>query len=153
MTHLFRRSAPLAVAGAIVASAIGLASTLAAAIRRLIAGNVALASRFLKTLGRDRGPTEAPLLRSPYLPVRVHILNLLLILRDGCATDMPDGGLRFQLPINRQDIAATVGTRPETVSRIVRELGNDGIANFHRQQVDVPDIDRVLDIAHLSMPA
>jgi len=124
----------------------------AAAIHRLIGGSVALASRFLKTLARDRGPTEAPLLRSPHLPVRVRILNLLLILRDGCATELPDGSLRFHLPINRQDIAAMVGTRPETVSRVVRELGDDGIAIFSRQQVDVPSIDRVLEIAHMSLP-
>ena len=125
----------------------------AATIHRLMEGKVVLALRFLKTLARDRGPTEAPLLRSPHLPVRVRILNLLLILRDGCATDLPDGSLRFQLPIKRQDIAAMVGTRPETISRAIRELGNDGIAIFRRQQVDVPDIDRVLEIAHISMSA
>jgi CRP/FNR family transcriptional regulator, polysaccharide utilization system transcription regulator len=123
----------------------------AAAIRQLIEGNVALASRFLKTLARDRGPTEAPLLRGPHLSVRVRILNLLLILREDCATDLPDGSIRFQLPIKRQDIAAMVGTRPETVSRVVRELREDGVAVFHRQQVDVPDIDRVLELAHMSM--
>jgi hypothetical protein len=34
----------------------------------------------------------------------------------------------------------------------VRELREDGVAVFHRQQVDVPDIDRVLELAHMSMP-
>lgn len=117
-----------------------------APVRQLLERNPALGLRFLRTLARDRGPSEAPLLRSPHLPVRMRLVHLLLVLKDSCAASSTDGELVLELPLSRSDIAAMVGARAETVTRTIRDLQDEGVVRFCGRQVIVPELDRLLDI-------
>lgn len=108
-------------------------------VRRLLKGYPGLARRFLTTLARDRGPTQSLLLRNPRLPARVRLINLLLIF--GNHTNAPDsnGELRFDLPINRQQVASLIGVRAETLSRAIAALREENLAIFKDREVIIPN--------------
>jgi hypothetical protein len=38
-----------------------------------------------------------------------------------------------------------LGTRPESLSRLIRDLETDGVAHFGSRQIVVPDLDALLD--------
>ncbi len=122
------------------------------AVESLIDQQPQLAIRFLRTLARDRGPSEALLLRSPQLPVNIRVLHFLITLMDRCATSVPPEGLEYEIPLKRKDIAAMVGTRYETLSRAIKQVEAEGIAHFDRQRVRVPSIRRLFEAARQAMP-
>jgi len=47
---------------------------------------------------------------------------LLLALKDRFATVNDEGDMTIELPLSRQDLAAMIGTRPETIARSIRAL-------------------------------
>lgn len=105
--------------------------------------------QFLRTLARDRGPPDALLLRGRYTPVRIRLILLLLILKDRYAKSTRDGGLIFQLPLSRGDIASMLGTRPESVARIIKELNQQGTIVFHGRKVTVTNLAILYEEANL----
>ncbi len=102
-----------------------------------------LMQRFLKTLARDRGPAEGLLLRNPQLPVRIRVINLLLVLSEHVHTPGNDGPIKFFLPLKRQQIASMVGARNETLSRTLAALQEEGLASFRGREVVIPDYGRL----------
>lgn len=118
-------------------------------VERLLDANPAFSRRLLRTLARDHGPPQALLLRGQHLPLRVRLINLLLILKDRCAEVQPDGALVFELPLARHDLAAMVGVRPESIARAFKELEGEGLLLIRRRRVTVPSIERLLEIAGL----
>ena len=63
-----------------------------------------------------------------------------------------DGRTVIRLPLARQDIAAMLYTRPETVARVIGALTRDGIALFQGKVVTVPDIDALALEAECASP-
>jgi CRP/FNR family transcriptional regulator len=121
-----------------------------AAVREILESNPAFALRLLRTVARDRGPLEAPLLRGPWLSVRVRLVHLLLVHRDRCSETLPDGRLLFELPLTRRDIASMLGVRPESISRAIQDLQDEGVASFRGRRV-VSTLDRLLGVAKVEM--
>lgn len=103
----------------------------------------ALGRRFLKSLAIDPGPADAVLLRNAFLPARIRLAHLLLILAEHCLNDPPEGEVCYRLPVKRKHIAALIGTSGETVSRTIRELEEDSLAFFDHRNVHIPNIDRL----------
>lgn len=70
------------------------------------------------------------------------VINELLISarRFGQPTD---DGKGLQVNINQQDIAEQSGMARETVSREMTKLKNQGLINFERQQLIIPDISQL----------
>lgn len=94
---------------------------------------------FFRTLARDRGPRDALLLRGQHIPVRIRLVNLLLLMNtDEVCPD--DGVCVLRLPMLRRDIAALLAARPESIARAIKELGQDGIAKFNGRTVTIPDL-------------
>lgn len=124
-----------------------------ATVREQVRRDPAVAIELLKLLARDPGPVQAPMLRSPYLPVRVRLAHLLILLRERCASDDGHGGLVYSLPVQRGDIAAMLGTRIETVARTIRALEGAGVATFAKgRRVHVPEPERLYEAAGLALP-
>jgi CRP/FNR family transcriptional regulator len=111
----------------------------------------ALVRRFLYTLARDRGPADGLLLRSQHTPVRVRLVYLLLILLDDYGSKLSDSSTEYRLPLKRYDIGSLIGSRPESVTRAIRELERDGVAFFRHRHVSVPDMARLFDEANISV--
>ncbi len=117
-----------------------------ASVESMIASSSALARRFLQIIGRDPGPQDALLLRGQR-PLRVRLIYLLMILRKFYGEGLREGNdLRFSLPITRLQIAALLGARPESVTRAIKELEQDGILLFHGKEVNIPDLETVLTL-------
>lgn len=116
-----------------------------AAVDRLMAHDAALTRSFLGRLARDLRREEEVRVQAMTRPVRARVAALLLLLRDHHATAADDGTLTIELPLSRRDIASYVGTRPETVARVIRQLERDGVTRFQGQRVTVPDLDALLD--------
>jgi CRP/FNR family transcriptional regulator len=116
-------------------------------MHQLLDSNPALIRWFLRELASDRGPPNALLLRGQHMSIRERVANLLLILRDNFAITDAQGGLVFQLPIRRQEMAALVGVRPETLSRVIRDLEQEGLATFDGRRIVVPQPDQLMRIS------
>lgn len=112
-------------------------------VDRLVADSGQLAGRFLRVLARDPGPADALLLRGSKLPLRIRFMFMLLLLKERTNSVGVDGNMNFQLPLTRQDMAALLGARPESITRVIRELEEDGIAIFHGREVTVPDAENL----------
>jgi CRP-like cAMP-binding protein len=115
-----------------------------ATVRTLLNHNPALGLQFLQTVARELGAAEERILQSATLNVRARFAHLLLVLRDRYATSGKDGTFALELPLARQDLAAMIGIRPETMSRAIKRLEEDGVAYFSGRSVQVPDVKRLL---------
>ncbi len=103
-----------------------------------------LAHRFLKTISRDRGPADGLLLRNPQLPVRIRLINFLIILGEHLYANGDNRQFSLTLPLQRQQIASMIGTRSETLSRTIAELEASGLVHFVRREVRIPDYGNLL---------
>jgi len=116
-----------------------------AAVRRLLDQNPAIGERFLTRLARDLEDAEHARLDLQASSVRARLAHLLLVLKDRHGRADHGGSVVIDLPLSRQDVAAMIGARPETVSRAIKGLAEDGVARFAGREVVVPDLDRLLD--------
>lgn len=113
-------------------------------VRSLIGHNPALGLRFFKHAAQDLDAAEEKVLQTASLSVRARFAHLLLVLRDRYAIKDDKGGLVMDLPLSRQDLAAMIGTRPESMSRTIRSLEEDDIAHFSGRRVHVPHVAALL---------
>ena len=115
------------------------------AVKRLLDHNSQLGLQFLQRVSEDLREAEEGKLAAVSLPVRARFAHLLLTLKDRHGVMNDDGVLKIELPMSRQDIAALLGARPETVARTIRALEEDGVASFDGREVQVDDLDSLLD--------
>ncbi|MCA9520748.1 MAG: Crp/Fnr family transcriptional regulator [Myxococcales bacterium] len=77
--------------------------------------------------------------------IRTRVLQFLYDVADEFGDYNDEGQLVISLPLSRQDIASYMGVRHESITRTIRDLARDGIAIFHKREVTIDDIDRLLD--------
>ena len=116
-----------------------------AAVKALIHRNPAVGLAFLRRLSDDVDRSEEERVKALSLPLRARAAHLLLVLKDRSASADEQGRLTIELPFSRRDMAAMLGTRPESLSRLIRVFESDGIAHFGTREVMVPDLDVLLD--------
>ena len=118
-------------------------------VRSLLEKNPTLGLRFLKHAARDLDDAEEKVLQSTTLPVRARFAHLLLVLKDRYGVAGEDGALVLELPLSRQDMAAMIGIRPETMSRIIRRFEVGDIAHFSGRRVHAARIeDLIRELGH-----
>lgn len=117
----------------------------------LLSRNPALALRFAQRLASDLESAEEHKLQAS-LSVRVRISHLLLALKERFGVRAADGSWFFTVPLSRQDMAAMVGTRPETVIRTLSELEADGLVSINRRQITIPALDPLIDATGIEQP-
>lgn len=113
-------------------------------IRRLLEVNPHLGERFLEHSFSDLDETETEHAKSMTLSLKARFLHVLLIFyeRQGYR-DATDNHF-VELPIQRVELASLVGARPESISRLVRNLEDEGILQFDKRRVRFRDMDAVL---------
>lgn len=116
-----------------------------AVVRSILERNPTLGLRFLKRATRDLDAAEEKVLLGATMTVRARVAHLLLVLRDRFATSVGKGSFTLELPLSRQDLAALIGTRPESMSRTIKSLEDDGVAHFSGRTVHVPELEHLLD--------
>ncbi len=122
-------------------------SVLASRVLPLVRARPELGMRFLKRLAEDLDKSDQSRLGYVTMSVRARLAELLVSLRDDFGSVDEAGDLVLELPLARQDLAASIGARPESISRAIRELEEDSVARFSGRFVTVPDLDALLDAA------
>jgi CRP/FNR family transcriptional regulator, anaerobic regulatory protein len=115
------------------------------ALRDMLGHNPTLGLNFLTHLAEDLDSAEESILQNSALSVRTRLVHLLLTLKDRFAGVTDDGTIELSLPLARQDLAALLGTRPETIARTIHALESDSVATFTGRIVRIPDLDMLLN--------
>src|SRR5664280_282212 len=79
--------------------------------------------------------------RQATLSNRHKLVHLLLVLVQRHGHQHTNGSQSIELPVSRRDLASMVGTRHETISRIIGRLETDGVAYFSGRQVTIPNVE------------
>ena len=88
---------------------------------------------------------EEKYIRAAVLPVKSRVLNFLLTLNEQSGSRTDSGEHILDIPLSRRDLASAVGATPETLSRTLRQIEDDGLAIFDGKQIRIPDLQPVLD--------
>lgn len=111
----------------------------------LLDGNPQLLMAFVRHSIRDLDAAKEFILRQAWLPVRARLAHVLLSLRERFASVQDDGTFIISLPLSRQDLADLLGTRPETITRILQQMQSDGVLSVDDSTLVVPDLDNLLN--------
>lgn len=117
----------------------------------LVAGNSTLSQRFLKRSIGELEHAHDMMFRQATLSNRHKLVHLLLVLVQRHGRPHPNGSQSIELPVSRRDLASMVGTRHETISRIIGRMETDGVAHFSGRQVVIPSVQVLAaEIGHLA---
>ena len=114
------------------------------AVRRILGHNPKLGLQFLGRATRELEEAHEAMLQSSTLSNRARFIHLLALLLRRHGRRGPDGSGSIHLPLNRRDLAGMIGTRHETLSRIIGRLEAEGLANFSGREVHVANIGALL---------
>ncbi len=116
-----------------------------ASLDNLMAQSPDVAVRFTRRVARDLREIEELYLLTTTQPVRKRLAHLLLGLQTRYCNEEADlDEAIIELPLSRQELAAAIGTRPETIARTIKKLEEDGLALFKGRLVTIPSIDQLL---------
>ena len=114
-------------------------------IRDLLRRDPSLGERFLRRSLSDFRHLEDDYFIARTMDVQSRFLHVLMVFYEQFGTEDEDAGHMVDLPINRQDIAALVGTAPESLSRAARRIEEAGLVEFTGKRVRFRDLDALFD--------
>lgn len=113
-------------------------------MRTIILRNPAVGLKFLQRAAKALGDAEERFHQSVTLSVRARFAHLLLVFNEHCGIEMGDGSIALELPVSRSDLAAMLGVRRESISRVIHELQESGIARFTGPSVHVLKVNKLI---------
>jgi CRP/FNR family transcriptional regulator len=116
-----------------------------AAVRRLLERNSQLSLNFLESTTRALGYAEEDYFQNATHSLRTQLIRQLLVFKGRYGKKSADGTIRLDLPISRGDMAAMFGVRPESLSRAIRELRDDGLVRFSGRTAHILDVEELFD--------
>ncbi len=119
-----------------------------ATLTALLAADPAFGLRFLKRSIFELEHAHDTMFRQATLSNRHQLVHLLLVLVRKHGRRRVDGSQSVDLPVSRRDLASMIGTRHETISRIIGRLETDGVAHFSGRQVVIPDVEALAAEIH-----
>jgi CRP/FNR family transcriptional regulator len=114
-------------------------------VRQLLSRSPSLGERFLHRSLQDARQLEDELVEAKTIGVRERFLHLLMIFYEKYGRQDAAIGHVLDIPVTRQDMAALIGTAPETVSRTISKIDADGLISFKGQRAVIPDLDMVFE--------
>lgn len=117
--------------------------------RTILDENSGLALRALEVLAARLNESNQRITRLSTMPVEKRVASSLLKLVKKFGKEK-EGNQLIDLPLSRNDLAEMTGTTPETVSRIMSQMQNDGIILSGRQWVAISDISALESLATVS---
>jgi CRP/FNR family transcriptional regulator len=113
----------------------------------LLESDAELLKGLINQMADDLKVADKIRIQTIHLRVRSRLACFLLSLRDRHGTVDESGNLILTLPLTRREMASTIGTRPESLSRAIRALESTGSARFAGKRVVIKDLDDLLDEA------
>ena len=117
----------------------------AAVLNELMDEDPTLGLQFFRRAVDELEQTQAELMRTAALSNRDRFIQLIAYLIKRHGYELEGGARHMELPMSRRDIAAMIGARHETVSRLISRLEADGLATFSGRHVTVPRVDMLYD--------
>ncbi len=93
---------------------------------------------FARQLAKDMAECAAVSLEQNSLTKRERLCRLIRGFAEEFGVRAADGSVVFSLPVRRVQLAQVLATTPETISRLIREMERDGLAEFHGARVRLP---------------
>ena len=112
-------------------------------VRGLLQKNPEVSLSFLDHSLHDLAEVEDRYMESVTSRAKTRLLHLLLVLYERFGMETEGGEYLIELPISRQDLAALIGTAPETMSRTIHRLQTERLAQFDGRTVRIFNIDTI----------
>jgi len=116
-------------------------------LHRMLRRHRALLQRFQAHIAADLDQTEAGLAQVAWLPVRGRVARLIVGLvertRAPEAHSSLNGPCEVALPMTRRDMAELLCTRPETLTRALQSLEDDGLLRNAGHRLAIPSLSRL----------
>ncbi len=103
-----------------------------------------LQRRLLIILGQKIRHTNDTIVHGRYMSAEKRLLFFLQMLCEKKIIEKNDNTGSVQLPMSKGDIASYLGLRPESLSRTLTKLQNDGIIRNHTKKIEFLDIKAIL---------
>lgn len=113
-------------------------------VRTLLASNPLLGERFLEHALEDLTAVEGEYARSLTQTMRSRFLHVLAVFYEQIGQEDDAGSPTVELPIKRREIADLIGAKPESISRLIRQVESDGLLQFENRKIQFHDMDAVL---------
>jgi CRP/FNR family transcriptional regulator len=113
-------------------------------MRDLLHDNPELGVGFLRRASLELGQAEQRFYETVRLDLRVRLAHMLLIFKERYGRQEADGRIVVDLPISRQNMAAMIGVRAESLSRAIRHMTDNGLINVSGQRAWIVDLDRLV---------
>jgi len=114
-------------------------------ISELINSYPGLARSFLRHISRGLREAHETILRGATMSLRGRLAHLMLLFEEKYGVGTTDGGRSFLLPLSRRDMAALLGTCPESLSRTIRKLQDDQLVKFNARKVNIPSVTKLMN--------
>jgi CRP/FNR family transcriptional regulator len=111
----------------------------------LLANNPSLGERFLSRSMEDFKQLEDSFVETKMTNVRSRFLHILMVLYERFGHFDESLGDVLEIQIARQDLAALVGTTPETISRTIGKLQENKLVQFNGRHAHFPSLNAVFD--------
>jgi len=114
-------------------------------ISEVLAKNPSIGERFLRRSIRDLGQMEDRYVVAMNANIRARLLHTLLVLYERYGRYEEVRGHMLEIPLARHDLAALIGTGPETISRTIRKLQEDQLVRFDGRVAYFRNLDAMYD--------
>lgn len=114
-------------------------------VQRLLRRHRTLLTRFQAHLSADLDAAETGLAQVAWLPVRSRVARLIVDLAERDGQGGAQGPLELALPMTRRDMAELLCTRPETLTRALQAMEDDGLLHNAGHRLAIPDLPRLRD--------
>lgn len=104
-------------------------------MKRFLLSNLELGTEILKRMAKVLGEADERFFEAVSLPARIRLIHLLMVLQERCGKIVDDGSLLMELPLTRRDIAAMLGIRAESLSRLVHDIEDEGLIHFSGNKI------------------
>jgi len=116
----------------------------ASQLRWVLKRNPGLTESLLQRVLADLDRTEINCASLLTAGLRGRLLHLLLSFYESYGERLAEGICAVELPVQRKDLAALLGAKPESVSRLISRLDEEGIVRFEGRRVTFPDLESLL---------
>jgi CRP/FNR family transcriptional regulator len=91
----------------------------------------------------DLNRTEANCAALLTAGLRCRLFHLLLIFCEHYGARLGESHYSIELPVQRKDLAALLGATPESISRLIHRLDQEGLVRFDGRQVAISNLHRL----------
>lgn len=115
----------------------------ASRLRWMLNSDPNLKESFLERALLDLDRAEANCAALLTADLRCRLFHLLLTFSKSYGTQLSDGSPGVELPVQRKDLAALLGAKPESISRLIRMLDQEGLVRFKGRLVAISSLNRL----------